>query len=561
VLVAALNDARAASAYRGNLGTITALRLRPLNVSIMDVDEPIALALLLGLLAGVPLVVLGIACANVAGIQLAKAIGRTHELAVRTALGASRLRIARLLAFETALAATAAAVVAWTAGRALLTWSAAVLPIAPRADRRLLFFAAGLPIAVTFAAGLLPAWRATGLDVLAGLRSGARVGRAASARLRRGVVAAQVTLSVALLLIAAALAAGLFNLPDSVGPLHDDVLTAEVAFADLAFDEHRQREARTIIVSRVRAIPGVESVALSPSRLFRSSGGDGNCWPGSGPRPANLGDLSRIVTPEFFEILRIPLRAGRTFQPGEDADAVIVNDSFRRGLPNPQAPLGAAVSVGRGQVARVIGVVADSYERYPTGAAEPRCYLPWDEARAGAFAMFIRTHQPDATAPLIRRALREIDPRLAPTEIGTVADLARVYYRDLLAVTNALLVAGTIAISLAAIGLFGVLSYGAAERTREFGIRLALGGRPADIRRAIVGESLLVVGLGASAGILMAGGPIVWLMSQGLRTLSLSDPWLWLTVTAVLLLVTLGALARPLRSVSRLNPLIALRET
>jgi cell division protein FtsX len=301
--VSRLNAAREASAYAGSLDTIVAIRLLPFRMSIVDDDEPAAIAALVAVLAGVPLIVLGIGCATVAGIQLARAIGRTHELAVRTSLGASRLRIARMLAIETGLAAVAAAAVAWLVGRVLLQWSAAVLPIAPIADRRLLFFAAVLPLAITLIAGLLPAWRATGLDVLAGLRTHARVGRAASARLRRTVVAAQMTLSVALLVTAAALTTGLTNLASTVGPMHDDVLTAEVAFADLGFDEDRQRQARAAIVNRVRGIPGVESIAISPSRLFRGSGGDGSCWPRSGPRPQNvaLWELTRMVTPEYFD--------------------------------------------------------------------------------------------------------------------------------------------------------------------------------------------------------------------------------------------------------------------
>jgi hypothetical protein len=267
-----------------------------------------------------------------------------------------------------------------------------------------------------------------------------------------------------------------------------------------------------------------------------------------------------MVTPEFFDILRIPVRMGRAFQSGDAADVVVINEGFLRRLPNPSAPLGAEVSVSRGKVARVIGVVADSYERYPNGVAEPRCYVPWDDTRTGSFTMFLRTPRATETAPLLRAAMREVDPRLAPTEIGTVADLARVYYRGPLAVANGLAVSSAIAICLATIGLFGILSYGAAERTREFGIRLALGGRPADLRRSLVGESFLVVGIGAAAGLLIAGAPLLWLTSQGLKTISLAAPWLWLTVVALLLLVTFAALVRPLWTVSRLNPVTALRE-
>jgi putative ABC transport system permease protein len=218
------------------------------------------------------------------------------------------------------------------------------------------------------------------------------------------------------------------------------------------------------------------------------------------------------------------------------------------------------VSYGRNSVATVVGVVADSYERYPNGVGEPRCYVPWDDTRAGAFAMFARTDRAGDVAPIIRSILREVDPRLAPAEIGTVADIARTYYRGPLAIANGLSVAGAIAIALAAIGLFGILSYGAAQRTHEFGIRLALGGRPSDLRRALISESFAVVAIGAAAGLVIAGGPMLWLMSQGLNTISLADPRVWATVISLLLLVSVGAVARPLRFVSRLSPMTALRD-
>lgn len=205
--------------------------------------------------------------------------------------------------------------------------SSAILPMAPIFDRRLMLFAIFVPIAITLVAGLLPAWRATGFDVVSGLRLGARVGRVASPRLRRLVVAAQMTLSVGLLVPGGALLEGLSKLDTIIGPMHDDVLTAEVQFWYLGLDEVAERRARAEVVQRVTALPGVDELALSPRTVFLSSGGDGVCAPGAQP-PADrtAWALTRFVTPNFFDVhpagrRHVATSCGRTEGPSREASA------------------------------------------------------------------------------------------------------------------------------------------------------------------------------------------------------------------------------------------------
>jgi ABC-type antimicrobial peptide transport system permease subunit len=172
--------------------------------------------------------------------------------------------------------------------------------------------------------------------------------------------------------------------------------------------------------------------------------------------------------------------------------------------------------------------------------------------------LFVQSGRAGALVPEIRRILRDVDPRLAPTEIGVMPDLMRAHNALLDGITRALGTAGLMAIGMAAAGLFGIVSYGAAQRTHEFGVRLALGARSADIGRSLARESLIVVVVGAVAGLVLAA-PATWLASQGLASARAADPSLVVLALAVLLLVSLAATVRPLRRVARIDPVAALR--
>jgi predicted permease len=538
---------------------VAAVRLRPFHLLFADDDDPLVGALLIGALASVPLLVLGVACANVAGMQLARGIGRTHEMAVRVSLGAGRARVVRLLAIETGMLALAAAATAWLIARELLRHAGAVLPFAPIADARLLLFTVALPLAVTFAAGVLPAWRATGFDVIRGLRLGPRVGRTASPRSRRAVVALQMAVSIALLIGAGTLIRALGGLPDAIGPAHPDVLIAEVQLWDLELDEAREHAARRAIIDGIRGLPGVQTVGLSPLSIFhgRGSGGDGTC----GARDQVSG-LMRLATPEFFDVLGLRLLQGRTLQRTDDASVVVVNETLANRLSNPAAAVGSRLGPRQ-----IVGVVADNYERFPYGAPRPLCYANWAEpagtqriagSGAGHLTVFVRSPRAAELAPAVRALLRDVDPRLGPAELGTMPELVRRHYRLLLGLSDWLTLASVAAFAMAALGLFGIVAYGATLRTHEFGVRLALGARASDIGRTLVRESAAVVTAGAVIGLALAA-PITWLMSQGLTSARMTDPLLIALALAALAAVSLGATVRPLQHVSRISVVGSLR--
>jgi predicted lysophospholipase L1 biosynthesis ABC-type transport system permease subunit len=221
-------------------------------------------------------------------------------------------------------------------------------------------------------------------------------------------------------------------------------------------------------------------------------------------------------------------------------------------------------------MATIVGVVQDNYERFPTGHPRRLCWLPWDVdgTRAGAaqaggsgqgyVTLFIRSSRAGELAQPIRAVLRDLDPRLAPTEIGTLADLLPTHHRVLYGVSNSLAAASLMALGLAAVGLFGVIAYGAAQRTHEFGVRLAFGARPRDIARVLLRESVVVVVVGAIVGVVLAS-PAVWFLSQGLTTVRVADPLLVMGMFVILLGVSLAAAVRPMRYAVRVDPVTALR--
>jgi predicted permease len=563
-LVPRFNTARAQSARERNSGRhpVAAVRLKPFHLLFANENQPLINALVVAAIASVPLLILGIACANVAGIQLARATGRTHELAVRVSLGAARGRVVRLLALETGLLALIAGATGWIAGTEMLRLSAGMLPIAPQADGRLFLLALMLPVFVAFIAGVLPAWRATGFDVVSGLRLGSRVGRTASPRTRRIVVIVQMSLSVALLIAAGTLIRGLAGLPGAIAPAFNDVLVAELQLWGLGWNEERERQTRQDIVERVRALPGVQSIGVSPRSVFNaaSRGGDGLC------RAGNVDGLMRLASPEFFDILRLPVVRGRALRADDDESSVVINETFASRLETPDAAIGTPIRMSGGRAGTVVGVVRDSYERFPAGRPRALCYPAWAASSdapilgsgAGFLTLFVRTDRVAEMAPLIRKLLRDVDPRLGPSEIGTMPELMRGHYRVLYGVAAWLSVASAVALAMAAMGLFGIIAYGAALRTREFGVRLALGAQPAALGWSLVRESSVVVIMGAMAGIGLAA-PVTWLLSQGLASTRLADPVVGLLSLALLVLVTLMATMRPIARVCRLDPASVLR--
>jgi predicted permease len=535
--------------------------------SLLPVSDPVETALLISVVMIVPFIVLAIACANVAGIQLARAAGRTHDVAIRMSLGASRLRVARLVAAETGLMALASSLLAWGLATQTLRFAGNILPFAVVVDVRVFVFAMVLTVGITLVAGFAPAWRATGVDILSGLRLSARVGRVTDPKLRRVVVVGQVALSALLLVVAGLLARSIASLGSAIGPMDERVLVADVTLGDLGLDAERARQVRYTVSDAVARLPGVvETAASTSSGLF--SGGAALCSADPDSRDIGSGSIGVAVTPEFFGTLGVSLRLGRALAPGDDKSVVVVNEAFLSRLPDRASGIGSIVGVTSLDGSRsswraeVVGVVADSYERQPRGVPRPRCYLPMDPAWAGGFTVFARSQSRSASAlaPDVQRILGQVDPRLSAREIGTIAELVRVRYRWLYWVTDAVTAVSVSALVLSAVGLFALMAYFVSQRTNEFGVRLVLGAHPWMVASDVVKDALAVTLTGTAAG-LLAAIPVAAVLGDGLlSTISWADPVAPAAVAALLVGVALVATLAPAWRVFRIDPVDALRQ-
>jgi hypothetical protein len=488
----------------------------------------------------IPIVVLAIACANVAGVYLARAVGRTNELAVRVSLGASRLRVVRLLLLETGLLAAAAGAAALGLTTQAVRLSEALLPVAVTPDLQVLVFSLGLPVIVTALAGLMPAWRATGFDVLAGLRLGPRPGTPARRRAREALVVIQLALSTTLLaggaLLWQAVAAD-----DEVAPGAEGILVADVRFLNLQLGDARERLAREAILRQAEAIPGVTAAAIGERLLSMTNQG-----------------AARAVTPDWFQVAGLRLVAGRVFADHE-ASVAVVNERWARDLGGIDRALGATIRLVGRRVATIVGVVENGYERLAwRGREVPVAYEPLMPDRTGEFTLYLAGPLAAGAGTEVQRILQTVDPTLAPSELGTIADLIASHSSGERGLVRALIAVSLFAIGIAAIGLFGSTSEVVSRRTHEFGVRLALGARPSDISARVLRAILGTTFLGATIGWALAASIVSRLQPPGTAALNMLGP-LALTV-AVVALVGLAAGIGPARRVLSIDPVVSLRD-
>jgi predicted permease len=528
------------NAERPSTDRLTAVRLVPFHLFETNMTLAERLGGAAALLA-VPFIILAIACVNVAGVYLSRAVSRTHELAIRASLGASRLRIARLLTLDTGLVALAAGLTAWAISAGALRWSASLLPVAVTADLRVLVFSVLLPVGITLVAGLWPAWRATGFDVLSGLQLGPR-GGAARPRLGRTILVSQIGLSVMLLAASGYFLRTLGPDPAMVGGAQDEVLVADIRFLNLEIGEAREVSSRLAILDQAGRFPGVTTAAAGERLLSQLNG-----------------VAARQVTHGWFEAVGLRFRSGRGFR-SNDADVAVVNETWAAPLGGIERAVGAEIEIrypGRRRV-NVIGVVEDGYERVAWGRHVPVAYVPMEPTRSGEFTLYLRGPAAASAKPALAALLASVDPALSPSQIGTVAELVRTHARAEVGVAGALGFMSGIAMILVAVGLFGATSASVARRAHEFGIRLALGARPGQIGARVLRDTLKVT---------MAGGLLGLSLSVGLLTalappnapLDLLDPIPAAISLAAVAAIGLAAAAAPARRVMATDPATALR--
>jgi putative ABC transport system permease protein len=520
-------------------------------------------------------VVLLIACANVASLLLSRALSRRREIAVRTALGASRSRVVRQLLTESMLLAFVAGIlgvgISWLAIRALAKWGAGQLPqgIPIGLDVRVLLFTVGISLLTGVIFGMLPALQLARVDLQSALRDegrGSSVGHG-RARMKSLLVVGQVALSL-LLLIGAGLLLRSFGQLLRIDPGFDsrNVLAMNVTLPTVKYAKPEQQIAFfDEILRHVRALPGVRDASMSatlPLTWKRITPVLPEGQPNVPLAQRPFLDIE-AVSPLWFQTMRVPLRGGRDFTAADDAKSpkvVIVNETFtRRFWPN-ENPLGKHVIVGRWpDPAEVIGLAADVKNKGLAQDTQAQLYLAFPQLPWGNMNLLVRTTVPPMTlAPAIRAQITQVDPDQPVTGIQTVEELMDTSRAQPRFTMLLLSIFSGAALALAVIGIYGVLAYSVAERRLELGIRMALGAERGDIVQLVLRQGMILVITGIAIG-LIAALALSKLMSSLLYKTGARDLETFALAPLVFLAIALLASYLPARRAVEVNPVETLR--
>jgi putative ABC transport system permease protein len=530
--------------------------------------------------------VLLIACANVANLLLVRAAGRRKEIALRVALGAGRWRVVRQLLTESLLLALAGGglglLFAWWGVRMLLRLAPDVLPRAESIslDGRALGFTLALTLLTGVAFGIVPALQTSKADLNDAMKGGGVGGAAGGGGrwLRSGLVVTEVALSL-VLLVGAGLLLRSFRQLMRVEPGFEarDVLTLRLRLPDAKYTKVEQSAAFLREVKRrVEALPGVRQVSLATGFPFGRASEKGYWLEGRpGPPPSDLPDAYvQWVSPEFHQTLGIGLLAGRYIEEHDGADSppvALVDDDFvRKNFPgaSPREALGKRLRFGgEGEPwFEIVGVVGHVRQSGLDEEGRPGIYRPWTQIKGELAAGYTRAMdlivkgsvEPTQLVEPIRREVQSLD-REQP--LGNVRPLAWYVEQTVAPRRFSMTLAGVfalVALVLGAVGLYGVLSYVVAQRSREIGIRMALGAQRGDVHRLVIRQGMALALGGVAAGV-AASLALTRLMSSLLFGVSATDAPTFVSLTLLLLLVALVACYLPARRASKVDPLIALR--
>ncbi len=532
--------------------------------------------LLLLVLSGAALFILLIACANVAHLVMARSTVRQKEIILRAAIGASRRRLVRQLLTESALLAALGAVAGLVLATAVLTLfrklGGATIPFLDRAalNGAVLAFTAAAAAAAVFLVGLAPAVMGTRLSLS---RAFQETGHSTTmGRRQRGfrglLMAGEVALAV-VLLVSAGLLIRSFAALTAVNPgfRPDHVLTLQFGLPMNVYSQPQQcAEFARQAEERIRALPGVRVVGVTsqlPLTGFFMRANvpiEGQTEPMPGQSPSiPLG----AVSPDYFRALGIRLIAGRFFEPAETASAqsvAIINESFARQFFPGEDPVGRRIMGQGGSGWRVIvGVVADVHHLGLTRDCSPEVFLPFAQSPLPNLAFVVRTESdPLAMTGAVRRSMAGVDRNLPVYDVATMEERLAASIASQRCQTIILAAFAVVALSLAALGVYGVMQYVAGQRTREIGIRIALGAQRADVLKALVGDGLKLTATGLTIGLVGAFAAARILRSLLFNT-NPTDPLTFLCVT--LFLASIAALACwvPAHRATRIDPMTALR--
>ncbi len=565
--MAAVSDRLAAARQATAAGEDLAgweVRLQPLADVV--VGGPLRQRLYLLLIAvGVLLL---IACANLSSLQLVRAAARSREMAIRAAIGGGRGRIARQLLTESLLLAIAGGVAGLAVAYGLMhLFRTTAMVDVPRAsqiglDARVLLFAFGATTAAGVLAGLAPARQFSRLDIQQGLHERTPSASAGARRSRNALVVGQLALSIVLLAASGLMLRTLQHLNAvDLGFAPEGVLTAQVApraNAEAFF---------ATLIERVRGLPGVVSTGATSNAPMSAGNTSLHVFPVGEARIAPTESVQcdwRSISQGYFAAMQTPILAGRDFTPRDDGNApkvVLVNESLARAMWGDTSPLGRQLDLGGGggEPATVIGVVRDARVHNPADPARPAYFVSAYRGVWGPMTLVVRTTaSADALLPLVRAEVRALDPSLAVFGIQTMTDAVSRRLAPQRLVASLLGGFAMLALALAVAGMYGVMAYATSQRTREVGVRIALGARRRDVLVALLREGVLLIAVGAALGVLLAV-PVTRLMRGLLSAIGPGDPLTFVVTIAVLAVTVLAACYVPAWRATRINPMTALR--
>ena len=532
------------------------------------------LARLLSAIAGVLLLIV---CANLGGVLVARGTARSREIAMRLALGAGRGRIVRQLLTESLVLAFAGGVV----GFLLSTWTSRLLMsfysvddegykhlFDVRPDAAVLLFSLAVTATAGVLFGLLPALQATRTDLNDAVKGGGgNVGT--NRKLSRTALATvQVAFSLALLVGAGLLARSATFIESGNNMDLHHVLGLRLPVSLIHYPPNKAYTFKQEVVRRLRELPGVESVSLAKGQglvwHFGRRGGDRATLPGKTyAKPEDEPMIAaKPVAPDYFATLKVPFISGRDFNDSDKPGSLpvtIVNETFARQIVADRLPLGQTVLIDDNPY-QIVGIVKDAQMRSANEGSLPVAYVPfWQDKTLLEARMCIRVAgDPAAALPMVRKAIASIDPEVPVTEAMPLMDQVRGAYTDARVASAVLSCAALLALMLSAMGLYGVVSYEVGRRTKEIGVRTALGARPRDVVQLFLRQGFGVVLTGV-----LFGGALAFattrLLGAWLFGVGSADPLSFSAAAAVLLLVTLTAAYLPTRRATQVDPIVALR--
>jgi len=533
-----------------------------------------SISLILLILQGTVAFVLLIACVNVANLLLSRVVAREREMAVRMALGAGRWQIIRLLLTESA----SLAILGGAFGLLLAWWGVDLLvslapPDLPRRedislDHRALGFTFLVSLLTALFFGLLPALRATRANLNDALKEGSRSGFRRQ-RLRGVLVVAEIALALVLLVGSGLLLHSLIRLQNvNPGFETENLLTMRVGLpAPEARDEQQIANFYQQILARLEILPGAQAAALTSSVPFTGSYSWSTNFKIEGqPVEPSREPMSgwRLISPAYFDTMGIPLRAGRAFTDRDTLGSIgvaIINESFaRQHFPNVD-PIGRTI-IPRWRPERprqIVGVVSDFKHRGLSRDAAPEMYVPYTQQTWSSMALVVRTSaEPEKIQVAVQKAIWEVAQSAPISRINTMKQILGGQVSHSRFNTLLLGIFSALALILAAIGIYGVMSYAVRQRTHEVGVRMALGAQNIDVVWLVVRQGLKLTLLGMAIGLASAYG-LTRLLTKLLFNVSATDPMTFAGVALLLMIVALLACWIPARRATQVDPMVALR--